>query len=549
MHIDNNCIHTDGNRKYNTGLIMSEALFYNGIIHTMVSESDTKSYMLVRDGKILEIGEGNPKSSVQTKIDLNGQHVYPCLIDGHTHTLLTIASMAVGFNACEITESGVTPNTIDGIRERITKLCSTKKENDIVVFQNYITSAIKEERLPNKKELDAWGNGRAIVVYNIDGHSMSLSSKMFAMVKKNAEQYEGPLYGEECEKTQGLIIDMISSSLSVGDIARGVAILQNKCAEYGIGMIGSLEGSDSETKSITTKLYTVLAQHFDIDVRLYLQYTSYERVKSFEKIMTHKRVGGCNDWEMDGAVGAHTAAFSIPFKDTNSAAKCYYTQKECDELVKAFADKGYQIASHAIGDKAVEQLTNALEKIDNGVFHRIEHGEFLNEETYKKLLSGKYAIMMQPGYSWIDKRYLHTYDKYLQESVLENELKLGSLLRNDVCICGSSDSPVQDIDPYLQMQGMTEYYAEAESITPYEAMCTYTKNAAKAMLEDDNYGTLEQGKTASFFTAGKDFFKLGSGEIISFRPSHTYYKGIEYKEKQGSVLELLSSLFTKKKMI
>lgn len=50
------------------------------------------------------------------------------------------------------------------------------------------------------------------------------------------------------------------------------------------------------------------------------------------------------------------------------------------------------------------------------------------------------------------------------------------------------------MDPYLQMLGMVQFYREEESVTPYQAFRCYTAHAAKAIGEEDEYGTLEKGK-------------------------------------------------------
>ena len=156
--------------------------------------------------------------------------------------------------------------------------------------------------------------------------------------------------------------------------------------------------------------------------------------------------------------------------------------------------------------------------------------------------------MMQPGYSWIDKRYLHTYAQYLPYGMEEN-MRLKSLIDAGVCVCGSSDSPVQDMDPWLQMLGMVQFYNESESITPYEAFCCYTRNAAKALLEEDNYGTLEKGKYASFFTSDADIFNLSPEKLVAVRPVETYYKGRIYKKKKGSLIELAAMFMKKAKKV
>ena len=524
-------------------------LFYNGKIHTMKSEDDLANYMVVSDGKITSIGHGEPDSlQIQSKIDLEGKHVYPCLIDAHVHLLLTVAVMAMGFNACEITPSGVEPHTVEGVGKRVREYAAKQDKNAVIALNNYILTAIDERRMPTKEELDDWAGGRAIVIYNIDGHSTSLSTKMLEMVGIDPSTSNGILQGEENERTQGRIIDIVGNSISLGTLAKGVANLHNYCAEYGINIVGALEGNGDSEKDTTTKLIIQLARRFDLGVRLYLQYTDINRVRPFAKYMKNIRVGGCGDWEMDGATGSHSSAFRVPFKDTGKTAPCYFNQDEVDVLVKTFADEGYQIASHAIGECAIEQLLNSLDKTDNGRFHRIEHCEFHDDAAFDRLAKGRYAVMMQPGYAWIDKRYLHTYEQFLPEEICRR-LKFKSLYDAGICLCGSSDSPVQDMDPYLQMLGMTQFYNEEESITPYEAMCTYTKNAARAIEEEDEYGTLEIGKVADFFTADKDFFKLKPEEITGFRPVQTFYGGKAYVKKKGTIAELVKMFLRKPKLI
>ena len=524
-------------------------LFYNGKIHTMLSESDCQSYMVVENGRIKQIGSGEaPVSKFKNKEDLGGKHVYPCLIDAHVHLLETVAVMAMGFNACEITSEGIRPNTIAKVAERVREYASKQPEDAIIALNNYVLTAIDEIRMPTKDELDDWAGGRAIVIYNIDGHSTALSSKMLEKIGIDPSTSNGVLQGEDNERAQGRIIDLVSSSITLPTLAKGIAKLHNYCGEYGINIIGALEGNGDSPKDSSTKLFVQLMRHFDLKTRLYLQYTDINRVRPFRKYMTNPRVGGCGDWEMDGATGSHSSAFRTPFLDTGKTAPCYFTQDEVDYLVKTFADEDYQIASHAIGEVAIEQLLNSLNKIKNGHFHRIEHCEFHDDKALEELKKGRYAIMMQPGYAWIDKRYLHTYEQFLPQEICKR-LKFKTLYDAGICLCGSSDSPCQDIDPYQQMLGMVQFYNEQESITPYEAMTTYTLHAAKAIEEEKDFGSLEEGKIADFFTADKDFFTLSPEEIVNFRPTQTYYEGKAYKIKTGSMPEFIKMMLKKPHLI
>ena len=221
---------------------------------------------------------------------------------------------------------------------------------------------------------------------------------------------------------------------------------------------------------------------------------------------------------------------------------------DTDALVEQANRAGYQIASHAIGSRAIRRLTEALDKVTPNGLHRIEHCEFPDEQTAARLESGAYALVMQPGYSWIDKRYLHTYRDFLPEQVLSN-MKLRSFYEKGVCLCGSSDSPVQELDPWLQMLGMVHFYVESESITVEQAFRCYTANAARAIREERLRGTLEVGKAADFFTAGEDLFSLPPERVVAFRPEQTFYGGKPFRRKKGTLGELLAMLLTKPKKI
>ena len=521
-------------------------LYKNGVFHSGINEADTFSYLAEHKGRIVGTYKQRPEGKFE-EIDLKGRHVYPCLIDGHTHMMLTIAVLASGFNICEIGSEGVQPHNLEGVAARLRAYAQKQPKDAVIACNNYILTAIDERRLPNRHELDDWGGGRAVVIYNIDGHSTALSTAMLRLVGLD-ENGRGVLSGEENERTQGRIMDVISANITLGKLAKGIAEFHNSCAEYGICMVGALEGQGDSPKDSATALILKLARYFDIDVRVYLQYRDLKRVERFKKYMAHPRVGGCGDWEMDGASGSHSAAFSLPYKDSAETAPTYYTQREADELCAAADGAGYQIACHAIGDEAINLLLHALEGCNSSTFHRIEHGEFMDAGAFEKISSGKWALMMQPGYSWIDKRYLHTYSQFLPDELIAN-MRFKSLVDAGVCVCGSSDSPVQDMDPWLQMLGMVQFYNEAESITPYEAFCCYTKNAARAMLEEENYGTLEKGKFASFFTADEDIFTLSPEKLVAVRPKETWYKGRLYKNKKGGIAELALMLLKKAKKV
>ena len=526
---------------------MKEKLFKNGIFHSMKEEGDTFSFMTVRGKKISGTYNVRPEGSFE-EIDLGGRHVYPCLIDGHVHMLFTIGVMAMGFDICSVTKDGIKPDNLKDIEGKIRSYCKDKHKDAVIAAHNYISSAIDEKRLPTREELDLWSENRAVIVYTIDGHSTSASSKMLLKLGICPENHSGILTGEENERNQGKLTDIISSSIGLKALSKGIAEFHNTCASYGIGMVGALEGNGDSKGDVSTSLILFLARRFDLPIRFYLQYTDLNRVKRFEKYLKHKRLGGCGDWEMDGSAGSHSAAFSLAYKDSGEIKPCYYDEEAVRGMVKRANSEGYQVASHAIGDKAIDMIMSVMNENKSGIINRIEHIEFISPDAIEKLNGEKYAVFMQPGYGWIDKRYLNTYSMYLPDEITDN-MKLKSIADKGVLICLSTDSPVQSMDPYLQMLGMTQYYNESESMSIYDALKAYTVNPAAAMYESDERGTLEMGKAADFFISSEDLLSLSGQEIASYRPECTYYGGIKYKEKSGSIFELLKMILKHPKKV
>ena len=522
-------------------------LFRDGIFHSGRSETDTFSFMTVRNGVITGTYHQRPEGKFSKEVSLNGKHAYPCLIDAHIHMLYTIATMGMGFNVCEITPDGVFPDKLSDVERKIREFASGKPRNTVIAANNYILSAVDELRLPTRTELDEWAGGRAIVVYNIDGHSSSLSTAMLQKLGIDPAGHSGILSGEDHERIQGRLTDIIGASITLPVLAKGIANFQNACASYGISAVGALEGNGDSPKDPTTSLVMHLARHFDIDVRFYFQYMDISRAEKLSKFQLHRRIGGCGDWEMDGSVGSHSAAFPFPYKDTGKSAPCYYSPDELEKRILEADRKGFQIAGHAIGTSAIHMFLKALSKTSSGMHHRIEHCEFISDEDLELLEETGCSVTMQPGYAWIDRKYLHTYEKFLPDDVIRS-MKLRSICRK-ANVCASTDSPVQSLDPFLQMLGMSDFTVPSESVSVFEAFRAYTSHPARAILEEDTRGILETGKYADFFVSSADLFSLSPDALPGFTVEESWYKGKKYIPKSGTVPELLLSLLKRAKKV
>ncbi len=528
---------------------MRKILYYNGNIHSMTSENDIFSVMVTEGEKITYTGNEIPPGIFDEKVDLEGKHVYPTMTDSHLHLLYTIVLSAASFNICEITSDGVKPDNINDIGKRVTDYCKANPKQKIITANGYIISAVDEKRLPTRFELDKWSDGRAMIVYSIDGHSSAISTKLMEMLGLPTKDSNGVFSGEAHEFMQGKVTTLIASNVTPSIIAKGIANFSNLCASYGISRVCAMDGNEDVKNDILTKLLAFLAERMDIDVRLFPQYMDFSRLGYFSKKQKALRAGGCGVWELDGSVGSHSAAFNEPYKDSGTQGHCYYEKDKIKAKVKEALDKNIRLSCHAIGESAIDQITEIYGELEDriptsGAMMRIDHFEFPSGKAVELIKKLPLAITVQPGFSWIDKHFLKSYEQFLPENIINSQLPLKNLTDAGVCVCGSSDSPVQSVNPYEQMLGMVDFYLEDQSITPYEALRTYTTNPAR-MLGEENTGTLQKGNDADFFVCDRDILSCSGADITLCKAEYMMVRGRIYKKKKGTVPELLKMLLTK----
>ena len=538
-----------------------KTLYYGGTIHTMRKEQETFTALGIEEDRIIFTGSTEKEilKGYDRYVDLEGMHVFPTLTDSHVHLLYTMILAASSFNLCEVTAGGIVPDSMEGVEARIRDYCRSHPKQKIIEANQYILSAMKEKRLPDRHELDEWTGGRCMIIYNIDGHSSCISTALMKKLGLSCEGHDGRFSGEEHEFMQGKVTNLIAASVTPGVLARGIANFSNLCARYGISRVCAMDGNEDVKNDILTRLLAFIASRMDIDIRLFPQYLDLERARPFRRLQKYPRAGGCGSWELDGSVGSHSAAFYVPFRDTGEKGHCYYEKSLILSKVKEARQKGIQLSSHAIGEAAIDQIVDCYEQAEKenagqrdgagAPLSRIDHFEFPSREAVEKIKKLPVALTVQPGFSWLDKRYLKSYEQFLPKEKAEQQIPLKELAEAGVCICGSSDSPVQSMNPYEQMLGMVEFFLPQQSLTPYQALSTYTREPARMLGEEKDSGTLEVGKKADFCVMKKDFCRAEPGEIGEFCAEYMVKDGKRYEQKKGTVWELVKMLFRRKKKI
>lgn len=516
-----------------------KTIFHNATFHTMESEDDIRTSLTVEDGVIAGFDETPTACPSAQAVDLGGLHVFPTLIDAHLHLLDTIALSSMGEAVCEIVHDRVEPHDLAGAERKIRALATDAKPGSLLICSNFIAAAMDEGRLPTRFELDAWARGAQVWVINIDGHSGSCSSSLLEALGLEDIAPDGVFSGPAHDANLGAFTDHLASSITPKALARGIAHVCNECAAFGIGTVCALEGTDDSERDRMAELTALIAQRLPLDVRLFPQYMDEKKLEAVRGRMGAARVGGCMKWELDGSVGSRTAAFASPYLDGTQGA-LYFDDAELRRTVEGFAARGFMVSAHAIGETAIDQLVDIYDGVPGR--HRIDHCEFPSDHAIERICATKPFVTVQPGYAWIDQRFLHGYERYLSADQIARQVPLARLAAAGVPLCGSSDSPVQSVDPFLQMRGMREFSVPEQSLSAYQALETYTVNGG-AML-GERKGLLREGWEASFFTCEQNLLTCAPSDLEGPRATGTWLHGKRYRplpEGLGAFARLLAT--------
>jgi predicted amidohydrolase YtcJ len=196
----------------------------------------------------------------------------------------------------------------------------------------------------------------------------------------------------------------------------------------------------------------------------------------------------------------------------------FYTHAGALEMVRVARERGFSVGIHAIGNEAVEHALDALAAAKaprNGLPPpRIEHGLAVTSEQARRAADLGVTFVLQP-----DFLRLPVFESLPRPPGLRF-LAARTLLDAGVMVAGSSDAPASDFNPLDGVKTALRRRARSgrlcqpdESISVLEALCAYTRDAARACGVEQINGTLEVGKRADLVVLNRDPALLGADAL------------------------------------
>jgi predicted amidohydrolase YtcJ len=244
---------------------------------------------------------------------------------------------------------------------------------------------------------------------------------------------------------------------------------------------------------------------------------------------------------LDFDMAARRALLLEPYTDDPAARGVQHTSLE--ELARQMSeahDAGFQVAVHAIGDKANRLALDAIEKcVPAEGRPRIEHAQLVDPADWERF--GRLGVIasMQPVHCVQDMRWAA---RRLGEKRLRGAFAWNSLKRAGAKLAFGSDSPVESPDPIWGIHAAVTRqtrnghppggWLPLERVTVEEAIHSYTLGAAHAGFEESVKGSLEPGKLADFVVLSGDLTAVEPSEILGTQVVLTVVGGTEVYSKR-----------------
>lgn len=461
--------------------------------------------MLVEGGRVVALGSdeeirrARPTGCVTTA--LRGRAVVPGLVDSHLH----IMSSALRITGVDL--SGVRSTTEFTRRLRA---ASVRRRRGPIVGGGWDQERIRGHGWPNRGLLDRVVDDRPVALSRVCGHVAVLNSRALEAlgIDRGTPDPPGGRIGRERDgEPDGLLFDNALRAVvdlqaeSFGHLGPEIRRMFRRWNSFGLTRVGDL-GISPEALGHLEALDR--ARPLSIGIHAYL------RLERWEARMRPSPPGGGRRIRtvgvkavLDGALGARTAWLKEPYHDApGERGLSLWPRALLEERLAEARQRGFSPALHAIGDRALARAIAVIGALPPGPRARIEHASLLTPGLLRSLRKHRTNVVVQPAFRWSD-RWIN---ERLGVPRARWSYAFRSLLDAGVPLAGSSDAPVESVDPWTGMRAAVStppWARRGEQITPQEALDLYTSGASAALLAPEA-GRLAVGGPADFVVLRTD---------------------------------------------
>jgi predicted amidohydrolase YtcJ len=477
-------------------------------------------------------------------VDLGGATVIPGFIDAHHHV------MTLGFWMSQIDCRFPAVKSVHDIVRSVALRSAKVPPGEWILGRGYDDNKLAERRHLTRWDLDAVSPGHPVMIRNVSGHMSVVNSAALALAgisRDTVSPFGGHIGRDDAGEPTGLLQEKAQDLLQVPFLPDDKTRLREYLDVAGQACLAAGVTSGHEAGIFGPAEFSALQDAWADDALALRTYMMIRTpfLDALERVGFHSGFGddrlrvGSIKVISDGSLIGRTAAVCQPYDDAHQGGDlglAMFTQEELDDIVWRSHRAGWQVAIHAIGDRAIDMCLDAYEaalrrlpRADHR--HRIEHCGIMRPDIIARMAAlGVIPVGQPPFITEFGDGFL----EHLGTERCQLTYPLKSLLAAGLPACGSSDSPVSSYQPLIGIQAaVTERtasgapFAPAEALTVEEALGLYTRNSAYAAFDEHRKGSITVGKYADLAILGRDP-RVEPPETISEIPVQATIRGGEF---------------------
>ncbi len=523
-----------------------DLILWNGRVTTLDPALPQSQAIAIRGDLIAAVGSNSEilelAAPTTRRINLEGQTVIPGLVDAHAHVL------GLGNRLAELDLRGLT--SPQAVADKVTTKAASTEAGAWISGGGWDQNLWPCEEFPHHKILSAAAPDHPVLLSRVDGHAAWANERALQVAGITRETQDPPggtIVRDAAGEPTGVFIDnaidMVGKFRPRATHQEIKASLQRalrRCAEVGLTGI-----HDAGVDEDVVAAYRELADDGELPLRVYLMWdgrsgealeplVAQAPIINYRNRLTLRAV----KLMIDGAMGSRGAAFMEDYSDDPGNRGLLVTPAaEIERLSILAMQNGYQVCTHAIGDRGVRLTLDAYEKAlatvgDADHRPRIEHLQCTTRDDVLRLKRMNGIASMQPSHAtsdmpWAEERVGPERGKglYAWRWVLDAGIPLAA----------GSDFPVEHERPVDGlMAAVTRQDSQGQPdggwhpdqrMTFDEALRAYTTGAAYAAFEEAHKGRITPGFWADLTVLSESPAQLRPTSIRNLAIGYTIVGG------------------------
>ena len=540
-----------------------DLILIGGIVHTLDPARPHASALAIGGGAILAVGDDAAIEALAgpttRRVPLAGRTVVPGFNDAHIHL------WKEGMLLTQVNARPALAPSIAHIVAAYAERAAHTPAGQWIEGRGYDENRLAECRHPTRADLDRAAPDHPIVLGRTCGHIIVANSRALELAGITATTPDPP--GGEIDRdergeptgvlreTAMALIRSIQPPPAEDELAAALIGAGRKCLALGITCVGE-PGVDPRTVTVYQRLDEQGRLPLRCDVMAMTILPNGERAAPPRP--WRGRLAKCDTVKLfgDGGLSSGTAALSIPYRDRHDCGLPRFPAERLAEEVRLIYDAGLNIAVHAIGDRVIGELLDALEAclresrtdmspssvVRSQLQRTIDHGqwaaprlriEHFGLPTAAQLARAKTLGVMtatQPSFLYdIGDTILH----HLPDALVPQCYPFRAMIEAGVTVAFSSDGPViGDINPLLGLRSAVlrrtrdgRVIAPEQTIAVAQALWCFTAGSALVSGEAARLGRLAPGYLADLVVLSADPLTTPVEKLLEIQVEQTFVSG------------------------